>query len=152
METKEINKGSDFYILEGKYKVQGEILAMKKRCLELRKNTIELFGKVSRHINEYSIDSKAKYENADKNDRLYNIYKTNYETDLQLALYIYFTSPENLRELFTKVLEGNTENINYNPETDKDIEEIITVGVKIFNDFFSVSTSDKKKSKKLKTV
>lgn len=130
------------------YKLQGLTVTLKNRSLKTRKDTIDLFRDVQKHINEYAFDSKNALDNANESEK--EFCKSNYDADLQIGLYTFFSDENNLKELFSKVLDGDIANINYAVNTDKDIDELIQFGVEVFNDFFISFRKEEPKPKKLK--
>lgn len=116
------------------YTLQGLTFTLKKRSLKTRKDTIDLFRDVQKHINDYTFDSKKELDNAIETDK--EIFQSNYDADLQIALYTFFTDETNLKTLFDKCLNGEIDKINYEVDTDEEIDDLILFGVNVFNDFF----------------
>lgn len=116
------------------YTLQGLTFTLKKRSLKTRKDTIDLFRDVQKHINDYTFDSKKELDNAIETDK--EIFQSNYDADLQIALYTFFTDGTNLKTLFDKCLNGEIDKIDYEVDTDEEIDDLILFGVNVFNDFF----------------
>lgn len=122
------------------YTLQEKSFTLKKRSLKVRRDTIDMFRNVQKHINEYTFDSKKFYDEAQENEK--EMYKANYDADLQIGLYTFFADENNLKSLFEKTLDGDISSINYQVETDEAIDELIKFGVDVFNDFFMNSSKE----------
>lgn len=110
MENKEVNRKS--------YKFQNLDFVMKKRSLEVRKNTYLL-------LNDFLKYTKENFENTTE--------------QYSIAAMTYLSDEEKLKELFTLTLDGEVDKIDYNAEEDEKYMELIKFAVTLFMDFFSVT-------------
>lgn len=120
-----------------KYVLQGKEFTSKKLNLKLRNDTFKLIKKFTDYSQDYIKESAIKLSEIEPDSLEYKYYQTQQNNDISLATISFLTDEDNLKELFTKVLDGDVESINYEAETDEAYWELITFGAEILNDFFT---------------